>query len=190
MRISRPPLGWLSVLALVLGAIAPLSAQQPERGFRMFGAVASTDTHLVDTNGVIVHTWRTPYLAGVSARMQEDGRLLRAYLSGEPGIGGSGGGVQEIAFDGTVLWDFRYDGPGFLSHHDIRRLPNGNVLMIAWEHKTIAEAIAAGRDPALLSGNVLMPDHVIEVKPTGPTSGKIVWEWHVWDHLIQDHDPT
>jgi hypothetical protein len=34
-----------------------------------------------------------------------------------------------------------------------------------------------------------MPDHVIEVKPTGPTTGDIVWEWHLWDHLIQDFDP-
>ena len=35
-----------------------------------------------------------------------------------------------------------------------------------------------------------MPDHVIEVKPTGPSSGDIVWEWYVWDHLIQDYDPS
>ena len=35
-----------------------------------------------------------------------------------------------------------------------------------------------------------MPDHIIEVQPTGPTSGTIVWEWHVWDHLIQDYDSS
>jgi len=28
------------------------------------------------------------------------------------------------------------------------------------------------------------------VKPTGPTSGNIVWEWYVWDHLIQDFDSS
>jgi hypothetical protein len=179
-------LGSLSVLTAAL----PLLAQQPARGFRMFGSLASYDTYLIDTNGVIVHSWHSEHLPGVGARMQSDGRLLRAYLSGEPGIGGSGGGVQEIAFDGTVLWDFRYDGPGVLSHHDIRRLPSGNVLMIAWEDKTIAEATAAGRDPTLMSGDVFRPDHLIEVKPTGPTSGTIVWQWHLWDHLIQDHDPT
>jgi hypothetical protein len=26
--------------------------------------------------------------------------------------------------------------------------------------------------------------------PTGPNSGDIVWEWHVWDHMIQDYDPS
>ncbi|MDP6582914.1 MAG: aryl-sulfate sulfotransferase, partial [Vicinamibacterales bacterium] len=50
-----------------------------------------------------------------------------------------------------------------------------------------AEAVAAGRNPATV-GNVLRPDHVIEVQQTGPVTGSIVWEWHVWDHLVQDFD--
>jgi hypothetical protein len=58
--------------------------------------------------------------------------------------------------------------------------------MIAWEYKTRAEASAAGRDPAKL-GPSLWPDHVIEVNPA---TDSIVWEWHVWDHLIQDFDST
>jgi len=36
----------------------------------------------------------------------------------------------------------------------------------------------------------LWPGSVIEVQPTGPTTGEIVWEWHTWDHLVQDHDAT
>jgi hypothetical protein len=36
----------------------------------------------------------------------------------------------------------------------------------------------------------LEPDALVEVKPTGPNSGEVVWEWHIWDHLIQDHDPA
>jgi hypothetical protein len=69
-------------------------------------------------------------------------------------------------------------------------LPNGNVLMIAWETKTRTEAINAGRNPNSFIGDTFMPDHIIEVKPTGPTSGDIVWEWHVWGHLIQDYDSS
>jgi hypothetical protein len=33
-------------------------------------------------------------------------------------------------------------------------------------------------------------DHIIEVKQTGAKTGEIVWEWHFWDHLIQDKDPS
>jgi hypothetical protein len=56
----------------------------------------------------------------------------------------------------------------------------------------MAEAIAAGRDPAalLLSTVPLWPEHIIEVEPVGATGGNIVWEWHLWDHLIQDFDGT
>jgi hypothetical protein len=34
---------------------------------------------------------------------------------------------------------------------------------------------------------VLENGHLIEVDPA---SGTTVWQWHVWDHLIQDADPT
>ncbi len=120
-----------------------------------------------------------------------DGTILRTIRVGVgPGGGGAGGGVQKVEWDGTVVWDFRYNTNGDLSHHDVKSLPNGNVLLIAWETKTRTEAIAAGRNPNYVSSNGFMPDHIIEVQPTGPTSGTIVWEWHVWDHLIQDYDSS
>jgi hypothetical protein len=62
--------------------------------------------------------------------------------------------------------------------------------MVGWEYKTAEEAIAAGRDPGSLPVGELWPDHVIEVEPTGSSGGTIVWEWHIWDHLIQDFNPT
>jgi hypothetical protein len=57
--------------------------------------------------------------------------------------------------------------------------------MLAWELKSEAEALAAGRDPALLTEGELWPDSVIEVDPE---TNAIVWEWHAWDHLVQDYD--
>jgi hypothetical protein len=36
----------------------------------------------------------------------------------------------------------------------------------------------------------MLPDSVVEIQPTRPVGGKVVWEWHVWDHLIQDVDST
>jgi hypothetical protein len=118
----------------------------------------------------------------------DDGSILRTMHLANWG-GGSGGGIQKISWDGIILWDYRYYTSTILSHHDIEPLPNGNVLMIAWETKTRTEAINARRNPSQV-GNTLRPDHIVEVMPTGPTSGDIVWEWHAWDHLIQDYDPT
>jgi len=156
----------------------------------LFAPMDSRITYLIDNTGVVNHTWSSDYIPGEAVRWLGDGTILRTIKLGLAGSGGSGGGVQKILWDGTVTWEFRYNTNGYLSHHDIKPLPNGNVLMIAWETKTRAEAIAAGRNPNSIMGNMLMPDHVIEVEPTGPTSGNIVWEWHVWDHLIQDYDPT
>ena len=69
-------------------------------------------------------------------------------------------------------------------------MPNGNVLLVAWDLLTDADAIAAGRNPALITGTEWFPDAVYEVQQTGPTTGTIVWEWHFMDHIVQDFDNT
>ena len=48
----------------------------------------------------------------------------------------------------------------------------------------------AGRRPETVKGSHLQPDCLVEIKPTGKTTGEIVWEWRSWDHLIQDRDKT
>jgi hypothetical protein len=157
----------------------------------LFAPMWSTTTYLIDSTGTVKHTWPSGYVPGVAVWWLSDGTILRTIRTGIlPIAGGAGGGVQKVEWDGTIVWDFRYDTNGTLSHHDVYILPNGNVLLIAWETKTRDQAIAAGRNPSYISSSGLLPDHVIEVQPTGPTSGTIVWEWHAWDHLIQDYDSS
>ncbi len=156
----------------------------------LFAPLESRISYLIDPSGTVNHTWTSDYLPGEGVRWLGNGAILRTIKVGTWGGGGLGGGVQIIQADGTVTWDFRYNTDTYLSHHDVLMLPNGNVLLIAWEVKTRQEALDAGRNPDLLIGNVLWPDHLIEVQPTGPTSGTIVWEWHVWDHLIQDYNAS
>lgn len=129
---------------------------------------------------------------GNTAYLLSDGHLLRAGKAMGEGLsaGGEGGVVEGFDWDGQLIWSFRYSDSHHRQHHDAIKLPNGNVLMVAWESKSAEEAIAAGRDPRLLTQAALWPDTLIEVKPVGIDSGTIVWEWHAWDHLIQDFDPT
>ncbi len=164
-------------------------------GYTLFAPIQATTTYLIDNLGRQVHAWENPYPPGQSVYLLEDGSLLRTASLGPGGNptfhgGGAGGRIERIAWDGSVEWDFVYSSPEVLQHHDVAYLPNGNVLAIAWEFKTAAEAIAAGRDPSLLIDGELWPDHVVEVAPRGADEGEIVWEWHAWDHLIQDFDPT
>ena len=158
----------------------------------LYAPIYSGTTYLRESTGALNHTWSSSYMPGVMVRWLGDGTILRTIRVVGQGTfwGGAGGGVQKVQWDGTVVWDFRYNTNGRLTHHDVRVLPNGNVLLIAWETKTRTEAIAAGRNPSYVSSDGLMPDHIIEVQPTGPSGGTIVWEWHVWNHLIQDYDSS
>jgi hypothetical protein len=163
------------------------------KGQILYSPMWNTNTYLRESDGTLNHTWYSPYLPGVSVWWLGDGQgtIIRTIRTGVgPGTGGTGGGVQKVTWDGDVVWDFRYNTNGVMSHHDVKTLPNGNVLLIAWETKTKAEAIQAGRNPNTVSNEGLWPDHIIEVKPTGQTTGDIVWEWHSWNHLIQDYDSS
>src|SRR5262249_5327666 len=68
--------------------------------------------------------------------------------------------------------------------------PNGNILAIVWELKTADEARTAGRRQELIPRNGIWPDALIEFEPQGPTDARIVWEWRIWDHLIQNAAPS
>jgi hypothetical protein len=159
-------------------------------GYTLLAPTNSTQTYLIDMQGRIVHTWKSDYSPGLSAYLLDNGHLLRTGQIANPPFfgGGTGGRIQEFAWDGTLVWDFTYHSDTRLPNHDICRLPNGNVLMIVWEKKSPKEAIAAGRRPETVGKDHLLADCILEVQPTGKTTGKIVWEWHAWDHLIQDFD--
>ncbi|MCR4413077.1 MAG: aryl-sulfate sulfotransferase, partial [Thermoguttaceae bacterium] len=162
-------------------------------GYTLFAPSTSTTTYLIDNQGRAVHTWQSNYTPGQSAYLLEDGSLLRTAAP-QPGLVGNwapglGGRIEQYSWDGNLVWSYDLLNTQYASHHDIEPLPNGNILVLVWEYKSASEAIAAGRDPALLSDGKLIPDSVFEIQPSGSSGGNVVWEWHVWDHLIQDRFP-
>jgi hypothetical protein len=187
------------------GAAAPKSAAakvgllindpRAYQGYTLHAPLMSKEAYLIDMQGKVVHSWKANCTPAASTYFLENGHLLRTgSLMGEEqkfgGGPGAGGRVQEFDWDGNLTWDFKLFNDKQLPHHDITGLPNGNVLMIVWDKKTPQEALAAGRRPELTPDNHLLPDSILEVRPTGKTSGEIVWEWHLWDHLVQDFDKT
>jgi hypothetical protein len=162
------------------------------QGYTLLSPLSSRTTFLIDMNGKVVHTWETDSTPSSIAYLLENGNLLRAgALTPSPfgqGPAGAGGHVQEFTWDGQLAWDFTYASATYIPHHDLTRLPNGNVLLVVDERKTPEEAIAAGRIPSSVEGTEVRPDALVEIKPTGETTGEVVWQWRLWDHLIQDHD--
>lgn len=161
-------------------------------GFTLVAPLDSKRVYLVDMAGEEVHHWDTASKPGVATYLTERGTLLKCQRAIDHPIfrdsGGFGGSFQEIAADGTVLWNFVWDSESGLQHHDIEEMPNGNVLLIAWDRSGRDVAIDAGRDPELLEGEEWWACAVYEIHPTRPEGGEVVWSWHAMDHLVQNHD--
>lgn len=162
-------------------------------GYTLVMPLNSTKVHLVDLAGKVAHTWETGHAPGGWCYLLDDGTLLHAgRQDADPKFrgGGIGGVIRKLAPDGSVLWRYVFADETHWQHHDLEPLPNGNVLFIAWERKSRDEAIARGRSPDGVGAAGLWPDSVYEVRPTHPEGAEIVWEWHAWDHLVQDADPA
>lgn len=165
-------------------------------GYILFSPKHYPYTYLINNEGRIINKWtKSIYEPGQSVYLLENGHLLRSCMTkGKLGTGGGEGGrIEEYDWEGNLVWEMDISTDNYMQHHDIRMLPNGNVIVLAVEKKTYAEVIAAGFNPTKMQPDIqqkgyMLPDAVYEIKPTYPSGGTIVWSWHVWDHLIQDYD--
>jgi len=160
-------------------------------GYILFHPSAGSATWLMNLEGEIVHEWKGEYNT-LNSYLQDDGSIFR--MDRDPDFpvfagGGESGRLQKISWDGKMLWDFEYATEEYHAHHDIAVMPNGNILSIAWEAKTPDEAKKAGRKSEMVPEAGIWPDKIVEIKPQGKSKGEVVWEWHMWDHMIQDYDP-
>ena len=161
-------------------------------GYTLFAPKHHTLIYLMDNQGRAVHSWKSQYEPGQSVYLLPSGHLLHCCFTKNRGFtgGGEGGRLEEFDWEGNLVWEFDYSSDHYLSHHDVKPLPNGNVLVLVVEKKSYEDCLAAGFNPQMLRDRQLFPEFFIEVQPTGPKGGKIVWQWHVWDHLIQHNDRT
>lgn len=194
-------------LLIAFCGLSTLHAQEQERtvgimqnsseafeGYTLFSCIYRSGVYLVDNCGKKVHEWGDDVRLANAAYLQEDGSLIRNYNTPDADptirIGGGGEGIQKLDWDGNILWDFKYNTATYRVHHDIAILPNGNILSLVFEERDFDACMQAGRDLDLLVDNKLWPEKIIEIEPSGTDGGEIVWEWVIWDHLIQDYDST
>lgn len=164
-------------------------------GYNLLFPTGDTNTYLIDNCGRVVHEWSNQYTPGQVAFLLEDGNLLRTYSKGQSSnpvfsMGGASDGIQLIDWNGTILWDYVYSSSLYRMHHDVAYMSNGHILLHAWELKNKAEAMDAGYDSTQLPTNKkVWSEGIFEIEPTGSNGGNIIWEWHIWDHLVQDFNP-
>ena len=144
-------------------------------------------TYLINNSEEIIHTWSHERGPASMPYLQPDGSIIYPYRVEFPttSAGGVGGGIQRLQWDGTIIWDYVFSDETYQHHHDVEPLPSGNILIIVWENKSAEDAYAMGRQVIENALNQMWSTAILELEPE---SGAIVWEWHLWDHLIQDVD--
>ena len=171
-----------------------ISFSQVSDGYFLFSPVISFpeenqlyQTVLMDTSGTIIHEWTHSKATASTPYLLSDSTLLRPCKVDPPifDAGGAGGLIQLISWNNDILWEYEIINIEGSQHHDIDPLPNGNILVISWERKSQAQAMAAGK---VSHTGDLWSEKIIEIQPIYPDSALIVWEWHLWDHLIQNYD--
>jgi len=154
------------------------------------------ETYLLDADGVAVHAWRSKRNV-FAAYLRPNGNLVRDGKDDLHDVaplfnaGGAAGWIEEVTWDNEVIWSYeKLPHDAFLTHHDIEPMPNGNVLVMLWERIAKADAIAAGRNPELIPDGEVWNQLVIELAPNARGGAEVVWQWALFDHLIQDFDKT
>ena len=142
--LMKPP--WLA--ATLLLAVLPGSVRAEEKtvgvivhdekraapGYTLLPPKHNGRTYLIDNLGQVYNTWDSKYEPGQSAVLLPNGHMLRAAMlpaSGSLGTGGGEGGrIEEYDWDGNLVWEFDYVSNTYAIHHDIKMLPNGNVIAL------------------------------------------------------------
>ncbi len=176
------------LFTLLTFTIVVATTAQTFNGFALYIKAGNTTTYLIDEAKQIAHTWNMSSECNYTVQLKKNGNLIRGVKNNGNQLTGvaEGGKVQEIDPQGNVVWEYTYSSADHLSHHDLT-LIGDNVLLTAWEVKTAAEVNAAGYDN---TSSDKWPTHFIELADDGNGGATIVWEWHIWDHLIQDTDAS
>ncbi|PCI96335.1 MAG: hypothetical protein COB15_10700 [Flavobacteriales bacterium] len=177
------------ILSVLFSLFTVCISAQSFDGYALYSDGGSYNAYLIDKNGAIAHTWACAEEANYATLLKDNGNIIRGAVNqnntfSAPTVAGI---IQELDPSGNVVWQFDYyANNSHTSHHDITLMPSGNVLLTAYEIKSTSELSAAGFTQGFFPSEK-WPTHFVEVAQNG-TGGQIVWEWHMWDHMIQDTD--
>jgi len=177
--------GLLLFLATAISGAA--TAQNAFDGYALYNLMNQTTSRLVNAQGQIVKTWNCPTTFSYAVELKPNGNIVRTAVNSGNQINTAAvsGLIQELDPNGQVVWSFTYSSADFVTHHDMALMPNGNVLLLAYVRRTVAELQAMG----YTGTSAKYPGRIIEIQPTGSTA-QIVWQWDMEDRFIQYADPS
>ena len=125
---------------------------------------------LVDIDNEIIHQWEIPNL--LKAYLTPDSLLYSFSRFGNNNL------IEIIDWEGNNLWNYWVGDNVCRLHHEQKILSNGNILCLCRETIPSEQNIFFEGD--------LDIDKIIEIEPVGNNEANIIWEWHFYDHLVQD----
>ena len=167
-------------------------------GYSLFVPQFNEWVFLINNDGQEIHRWEIEESFALrEAHLLDNGNLIvitsprdKIDVSIIPSAFAPDGSMREYTWDGELVWEYQFIGPYVHQHHGLDIMPNGNLLVIAWDYRTMDEALAVGFNPEYVElfgdNQYLLPDVVLEIDRS---TSEIVWEWDAWDHLVQDLDP-
>ena len=146
---------------------------------------------LINKEGDLVHEWLTPNRLGNDFQLLPNGDILALfkpdYNLTSMTFGGFGGIVKIIGPNSEVKWSFdQFANDTAVAHHDVEMLPNGNVLVMVWEHLNCTIAGEMGIDCHDDNKDGLAYESLYEINIT---DNSVVWQWRSVDHTVQDLHP-
>ncbi|WP_229507001.1 aryl-sulfate sulfotransferase [Pseudoduganella rivuli] len=167
---------------------------EPARAWNGYVVFSGQDgkTHLIDMNGNEVRQWPhvgfPPVLLDPALAGGKRGNILLQLANAPGAAAGNGLGnkaIGELDWNGQVVWQWGQgaqdayasatvqssaapDG-GVKQHHDWRRLPNGNTLVLANQVHPVAG----------FKAEQVLDDVIYEVTP----KGDVAWKWVASEHL-------
>jgi len=170
---------------------------ETDGGFNLIYPHNQPDAFLLDMCGNVVHKWENADSlrpANVIYILENSDVMITyrpaSFSNDVIWAGGGGATIERRTWDNEPIWSFTRNDAEYRLHHDIQPMANGNVLVTAWEQRDSLECIESGRDPENLTSEGVWSEVVWVIAPTTDGNAEIIWEWAVWDHLIQDFDST
>jgi hypothetical protein len=192
--------GFLAAAICSILCFTNVNTHAMSEGYFLAGAYGGTSTVLFDSLGAVAFKWDHSSLPnpknGYSSYLLKNGNLLRSACVPDGTIDQSlnmqpvQGIIEEIDRDGKIVWSFQLADNNGMLHHDMKVMPNGNIIGVVYVPLTKAKMIEKGIDTALVKNmrgtKFILSEKIVEIDPKAEGGPKVVWEWCIHDHVIPD----
>jgi len=154
------------------------------QAYTLFSPLNSNTSYLINNCGEMVHSWACDDVPYYTAYLMDNGNLIR--------YGGSFDSNAEYIemrdWDNNILWKWVPPAQYEYLHSDLTIMPGNNSFLLIQEERISAlEWSTNGGNPSSI-GNTAAFENIIEVEPLGNNDVNVIWEWKLFDHIVQDYD--